>query len=160
MLQSCNFILLPKNTWIATTSPAVYIQVATACGFLNILPANLKRSYVIIKRNLFLALFSLAVVVHTRGGCKVVPSLRQNLLHMTQALYHCAAAHLDPYPMDTWGWSGSGVKLTTHLHLVPRSKMRGAIPPLHEISGARATEATRLFTLERYPVWNPARKRL
>jgi hypothetical protein len=28
------------------------------------------------------------------------------------------------------GWSGSGVKLTTDLHLVPRSRMRGAIPPL------------------------------
>jgi hypothetical protein len=26
--------------------------------------------------------------------------------------------------------SGRGVKLTTHLHLVPRSRMRGAIPPL------------------------------
>jgi hypothetical protein len=22
-----------------------------------------------------------------------------------------------------WGWSGQGVKLTTHLHLVPRSRM-------------------------------------
>jgi hypothetical protein len=29
-----------------------------------------------------------------------------------------------------WGQSGRGVKLTTHLHLVPRSKMRRAIPPL------------------------------
>jgi hypothetical protein len=29
-----------------------------------------------------------------------------------------------------WGVSGrSSVKLTTHLHLVPRSRMRGAIPP-------------------------------
>jgi hypothetical protein len=28
------------------------------------------------------------------------------------------------------GESGRGVKLTTHLHLVPRSRMRGAIPPL------------------------------
>jgi len=26
--------------------------------------------------------------------------------------------------------AGRGVKLTTHLHLVPRSRMRGAIPPL------------------------------
>jgi hypothetical protein len=29
-----------------------------------------------------------------------------------------------------WGQSGRGVKLTTHLHLVPRSRMRRAIPPL------------------------------
>jgi hypothetical protein len=28
------------------------------------------------------------------------------------------------------GVSGRGVKLTTHLHLVPRSRMCGAIPPL------------------------------
>jgi hypothetical protein len=30
----------------------------------------------------------------------------------------------------SWGWSGWGVKLTTHLHLVPRSRMRGFIPLL------------------------------
>jgi hypothetical protein len=29
-----------------------------------------------------------------------------------------------------WGWSGRVVKLTTHLHLVPRSRMLGALPPL------------------------------
>jgi hypothetical protein len=39
------------------------------------------------------------------------------------------------YPMGTrgsfsGGRNGRGVKLTTHLHLVPRSRMRGAIPPL------------------------------
>jgi hypothetical protein len=34
------------------------------------------------------------------------------------------------YYQGLWGWSGRGVKLTTHLHLVPRSRMRGAIPPL------------------------------
>jgi hypothetical protein len=28
-----------------------------------------------------------------------------------------------------WGYSGRGVKLTTHPHLVPKSRMRGAIPP-------------------------------
>jgi len=28
------------------------------------------------------------------------------------------------------GWSGRGAKLTTHLHLVPRLRMSGAIPPL------------------------------
>jgi hypothetical protein len=30
----------------------------------------------------------------------------------------------------SWGQSGRGMKLTTHLHLVSRSRMRGAIPPL------------------------------
>jgi hypothetical protein len=29
-----------------------------------------------------------------------------------------------------WGQSGRGVKVTTHLHLVPRSRIHGAIPPL------------------------------
>jgi len=29
-----------------------------------------------------------------------------------------------------WGQSGRGVKLTTHLHLVPRSRIRRTIPPL------------------------------
>ena len=27
-----------------------------------------------------------------------------------------------------WGWSGRGVKLASHLHLVPRLRMRGCIP--------------------------------
>jgi hypothetical protein len=29
-----------------------------------------------------------------------------------------------------WEKSGRGVKLTTHLHIMPRSRMHGAIPPL------------------------------
>jgi len=29
-----------------------------------------------------------------------------------------------------WGLSGRGVKLTTHLHLVPMSRMSGAVLPL------------------------------
>jgi hypothetical protein len=29
-----------------------------------------------------------------------------------------------------WGQSGRGVNLTTHLHLAPRSRRLGAIPPL------------------------------
>jgi hypothetical protein len=36
-----------------------------------------------------------------------------------------------------WGLSGRGVKLTTHLHPVPRSRMRGAIPPLPNTSSWR-----------------------
>jgi len=29
-----------------------------------------------------------------------------------------------------WGWNGRSVKLTTHVHLVPKSRMHGDIPPL------------------------------
>jgi hypothetical protein len=29
-----------------------------------------------------------------------------------------------------WAWSCRGVKVTTHLHLVPKSRIRGVIPPL------------------------------
>jgi hypothetical protein len=46
-----------------------------------------------------------------------------------------SGAHPASYPMGTrglfpWGYSGRGVKMATHLHLVPRSRMRGYIPPL------------------------------
>jgi hypothetical protein len=52
--------------------------------------------------------------------------------------HHCiqtgSGAHLASYPMRTRafpsGWSDRIVKLTTHLHLVPKSRMRGATPPL------------------------------
>jgi hypothetical protein len=40
-----------------------------------------------------------------------------------------SGAHLASYPMGTRALS-LGVKLTTHLHLVPRSRLHGAIPPL------------------------------
>jgi hypothetical protein len=33
------------------------------------------------------------------------------------------------YPMGTEGKVDGGVKLTTRLHLMPRLRMRGAIPP-------------------------------
>jgi hypothetical protein len=41
-----------------------------------------------------------------------------------------AGAHPASYPVGTRGSfpSGRGVKLTTHPHVVPRSRMRGAIP--------------------------------
>jgi hypothetical protein len=46
-----------------------------------------------------------------------------------------SGAHPASYPMGTrgsfpGGKSGRYVKLTTHLHLVPKSRIRGAIPPL------------------------------
>jgi hypothetical protein len=45
----------------------------------------------------------------------------------------CTGAHPASYPMgarDSCGQNGQGVKLTTHLHLVRRSRMHGAVPPL------------------------------
>jgi hypothetical protein len=42
-----------------------------------------------------------------------------------------------PFP---WGQSGWGVKLTTHLHLVPRSRIRGAIPPLPNTPSRRGAK--------------------
>jgi hypothetical protein len=57
------------------------------------------------------------------------------------SLIHCvwsgSGAHPASYPVGTRGsFSGGkvarGMKLTTHLHLVLRSRMRGAIPPLFQ----------------------------
>jgi len=36
-----------------------------------------------------------------------------------------------------WGGNGRGVKLTTHLHVMPRLGMRGAMPPLPNTSSWR-----------------------
>jgi hypothetical protein len=47
-------------------------------------------------------------------------------LHRVQT---SSGAHPASYPMGTRG-SFPGMKLTTHIHLVPRSRLRGAIPPL------------------------------
>jgi hypothetical protein len=41
------------------------------------------------------------------------------------------------------GWSGQGVKLITHFHLVPRSRRSGAIPPLPHMSMAWCLISTR-----------------
>jgi hypothetical protein len=48
-----------------------------------------------------------------------------------------SGAHPASYPVGTRGFSpgskaAGGVKLITHLHLMPRSRMRGAIPPLSQ----------------------------
>jgi hypothetical protein len=56
------------------------------------------------------------------------------------------------YPMGARGSfpgdkSSGGVQLTTHLHLVPRSRMRGAIPPLAQYAskcGAQLNTGTTL----------------
>jgi hypothetical protein len=54
-----------------------------------------------------------------------------------------SGVHPASYPMGTgglllWRCSGRGVKLTTHLNLLPTSRMRGAIPPLRNTSSLRS----------------------
>jgi hypothetical protein len=74
------------------------------------------------------------------------------------------------------GGKAAGVKLTAHLHLVPRSRMRGAIPPLPNTPSWRGAQLkhrdnftftfyTYYFAHFEYPVfglgkvdrWNPIR---
>jgi len=40
----------------------------------------------------------------------------------------------------SWGLSGRGVKLTTHLNPVPSSRMREAIPPLPQYASWRGAQ--------------------
>jgi hypothetical protein len=53
------------------------------------------------------------------------------------SLLHCvqtgSGVHPASYPMCTGGKSGRGVMLTTRLHAVSRSRIRGAIPPLPHV---------------------------
>jgi hypothetical protein len=37
----------------------------------------------------------------------------------------------------SWGWSGSGSKLTTHLQSMPKLRIRTSIPPLPHVTAAR-----------------------
>jgi len=43
-----------------------------------------------------------------------------------------SGAHPSSYSTDTGGFFRLAVKLTTHHHIVPRLRMRGAIPPLFQ----------------------------
>jgi hypothetical protein len=59
------------------------------------------------------------------GPSSIPGRAKISLLHSVQT---CFGAHTASYPMDTegefpGGLSGRGVKLTAHLHLVPRSRM-------------------------------------
>jgi hypothetical protein len=45
-----------------------------------------------------------------------------------------SGVHPASYPMDTGGSFSRGVELTTHLHLEPRLRMRGATHPLPNTS--------------------------
>jgi hypothetical protein len=63
--------------------------------------------------------------------------IRLDLIGLTAPNFnnYPAGAHPVSYPMGTrdsfaGGEAAGAVKLTTHLHLVPRSRMRAAIPPL------------------------------
>jgi hypothetical protein len=57
----------------------------------------------------------------------------------------CSGDHPASYPMGTRGFfhrgkSDRGVTLTTHLHLVPRSRMRGAVTPLTNTPSRRGAQ--------------------
>jgi hypothetical protein len=63
---------------------------------------------------------------------------RLGIFLFTTASRPALGAHPASYPMGNMGSFSGGktndrdVKLTTHFQLVPRSRMRGAIPPLHQ----------------------------
>jgi hypothetical protein len=64
-----------------------------------------------------------------------------------------------------WGWNGRGVKLTTHLQLVPRSRMSGAISPLPQYVfiawwSVKSTGTTLPFTLACLSYFFPFRGRM
>jgi len=40
-------------------------------------------------------------------------------------------------PSSKWVPGGRGVRLTTNLHLVPKGRMRGTVPPLSHTSSCR-----------------------
>jgi hypothetical protein len=89
--------------------------------------------------------------VHGKGGHRRRGEERDDflqlrlLLHvLTHLLVQClgnqivctgSVAHPASYSMDTGGQSGRGVKPTTHLHLVPKLRIRGAIPPTRCLQG-------------------------
>jgi hypothetical protein len=54
------------------------------------------------------------------------------------------------HPIGTQGWRDSSADLTTHLHLLPRFRMRGAIPPhppYKDVSKSFRTESITKYTL-------------
>jgi hypothetical protein len=68
-----------------------------------------------------------------RSGFRVTATAGNLSLH--HRVQNGSGAHPASYPMGTRGSfpadkEAGSVKLTIHLHLVPMSKMRGAIPPL------------------------------
>jgi hypothetical protein len=67
---------------------------------------------------------------------------RLGLVLIVTASRPALGAHTTSYPMCARGSfprksSGRVVKLTTHLHLMPRLRMRGAVPPLPHTSSWR-----------------------
>jgi hypothetical protein len=69
-------------------------------------------------------------------GVRVPVGAKFSLLHAVQT---GSGVHLISYPMGTGGpfpggWSGTGLKLTTHPQLVQRSRIRGSIHPLPHTS--------------------------
>jgi len=62
------------------------------------------------------------------GGSSSDRSWEFSLHHRVQTV---SGSHSNGYQgLFSWGYIGRGVKLTTHLHVMPRSRMYGLIPPL------------------------------
>jgi hypothetical protein len=63
---------------------------------------------------------------------------RGKIFFSTPQRLHCPRTHPTSYRMSTGVLSSGvqqlGLKLTTHLHLVPRLRMHGSIPPLSHTS--------------------------
>jgi hypothetical protein len=59
-----------------------------------------------------------------------IPGRGKKFFSLPQCVQTASGAHASSYPKVPGGGISPGVKLTTHLHLVPRSRTRGAIPPL------------------------------
>jgi hypothetical protein len=80
-----------------------------------------------------LLIFTFLVLERDRGSRVRFPAGAGNFsLH--HRVHNGSGAHQPPIQWEpgalSLGYSGWGVKLTTHFHLVPRSRMRGAIPAL------------------------------
>jgi hypothetical protein len=64
------------------------------------------------------------------------------------------------YQLFPWRYNGRGVKLTTHLHLVPRSKLHGSIPSLH-IEWCSVKEQGQLYPGSLcYMTWNMKQRKV
>jgi hypothetical protein len=74
---------------------------------------------------LFMVYSSVGVTTGWTAGIRIPAAIRFSLLHSVQA---SSGVHPTSYPMGTedsfpWGKVAGGLKLTTNLHLVPRSRM-------------------------------------
>jgi len=73
----------------------------------------------------------------TRGRLGFDSRQRQGLLSLCHRVQTGSESHLASYPLGTGGKSGQGVTVTTHIHLVPRLRMRGTTCSLLNTSSWR-----------------------